>query len=258
MLELKNIKVEVGGKVVVDTVSLAVVGGTVSMLMGPNGSGKSSMVNAILGHPQYKITHGNILLDGEDITVLPTEKKAQKGIFLSLQHIPKIGGVSLAVFLHKVHQTLGGKTSSVLEYYAELMEIAGRFSIDKSLLDRPLITGLSGGERKLSEIIQLIALKPKVAILDEVDSGVDVDAMRKVTAAIEYLKKEGTAFIIISHNPSLLAHMTPNNVHVMGNGKLVRSDGADLANLILAKGFCSVLDCEYASNCKGACDTSSL
>lgn len=255
MLELKNITVEAGGKVVVDTVSLTATGGTVSMLMGPNGSGKSSLVNAILGHPHYRVSNGKVFLDDEDITNLSTEKKSKKGIFLSLQHIPKIGGVSLTTFLHKAHHALGGDEISILEYYARLLEVAERFSIDKALLNRPLTTGLSGGEKKLSEIMQLMALKPKFAILDEIDSGLDVDAMRKVCMAIDSLKQEGMGFIIISHNVSLLDHIVPDHVHVMGNGKLVRSDGADLARLILEKGFCSVLDCERASSCKGVCDT---
>jgi len=253
MLEIKNISVEAEDKEIVRDVSLSVKEKSLSVLMGPNGSGKSSLVNALFGHPHYKISKGKILLGGKDITKLSTEEKAQSGLFLSLQHVPRIGGVTLATFLHKAYTSLHDSDISVLEFYSNMKDEAEKYGIDGTLLDRPLTAGLSGGEKKLSEILQLIALKPKYAFLDEIDSGVDIDALHKVFGAIDALKKNGTAFVVISHHPSLLDHFTPESVHVMSEGKLVRTDGHELASEIIQKGFCAVAECKHKDTCPGVC-----
>jgi Fe-S cluster assembly ATP-binding protein len=252
-LELKNVCVRAGESEVVQDVSFTVPKASISVLMGPNGSGKSTLVNALMGHPNYSMSSGSIFLDGNDITNLSTEKRAKQGIFLSLQHIPKIGGLSLATFLHKAHESMYNSGVSVLEFYAMLRDRADEFSISPTLLDKPLTAGLSGGEKKLSEVLQLIALKPSFAILDEIDSGVDVDALYTVFRAINKLKNEGTGFLIISHHPSLLEHLTPDSVHVMTKGRLVCSDGKELAEDILKKGFCVVAQCDRAGECSGTC-----
>jgi Fe-S cluster assembly ATP-binding protein len=252
-LEIQNITVEADGKTVVHGATLSLEEGAVSVLMGPNGSGKSTLVNAVMGHPSYTVTGGKLLLDGKDILKLPTEKKAQAGLFLSLQHIPKVGGTTLATFLHKAYLATHDSDMSVLEFYAGMRGTADELGIDSALLDRPLTDGLSGGEKKLSEVLQLAALKPKFAILDEIDSGVDVDALRKVFKAINELRKKGTSFLIISHHPALLDHISPDHVHVMSTGKLVRSDGKELAEEILKKGFCVVANCPVKEDCGGSC-----
>lgn len=252
-LEIKNIRVEAEKKAVVKNVSFVVQEGTISVLMGPNGSGKSSLVNALMGHPNYKVTEGVILLNGEDITHLSTEKRAKKGLFLSLQHIPKVGGITLASFLHKAYVATHASDISILEFYLELREKADELTINPTLLDRPLTAGLSGGEKKLSEVLQLAILKPKFAILDEIDSGVDVDALHTVFKAVSMLQKEGTGFLVISHHPSLLTHLTPDSVHVMTKGSLVRTDGKELAEEILSKGFCVVANCGQVDGCAGKC-----
>jgi len=141
----------------------------------------------------------------------------------------------------------------VLEFYFEMKKSAEKYGIPEALLDRPLTAGLSGGEKKLSEILQLIALRPKLAILDEIDSGVDVDALKTVFRAIEQLQKDGTTFILISHHPSLLDNLSPDNVHVMSAGKLVRSDGEELAHDIMKNGFCAAVGCEHVGTCPGVC-----
>lgn len=254
MLELKNIFVEAEGKKIVTDVSFAVENGEVTVLMGPNGSGKSSLVNALMGHPNYTITSGELLLDGVDITELSTEKKAQKGLFLSMQHIPKIGGITLATFLHKSFVSVHNSDVSVLEFYMNLRNTADQYGINPALLDRPISNGLSGGEKKLSEVLQLTTLKPAFAILDEIDSGVDVDALRIVFKAIDTLKKEGTGFLVISHHPSLLTHLSPKIVHVMSQGLLVSSGGKELAEDVLKNGFCNIVKCERVKDCSGKCD----
>ena len=249
-LELKKISVTTENKPIVSDVSLSLESGQVAVLMGPNGSGKSTLVNAIMGHPNYVLTKGKVFLDGKDITKQPTDKKAQAGLFLSLQHIPKVGGINLATFLHKVEVSRTGKESDVLKYYLKLRELAESYDIADSLLDRPLSQGLSGGEKKLSEALQLATLKPKVAILDEIDSGVDVDALKTVFLVIEKLKEEGTSFLIISHHPSLLSHVNPDKVFVMAGGKLMKSGGKELAQSVLKDGFCKVLECPLEGECK--------
>lgn len=253
-LEIQNCTVEVGGVARVQDVSFCVRGGDVAVLMGPNGSGKSSLVQGIFGHPKYNVRRGEVLLDGEHITTQPVGKKAERGLFLSMQHVPTIGGVTLASFLHRAYVALHASNVSVIEFYAALVDKVEQFAIDRAILDKPLTEGLSGGEKKLSELVQLIALKPKIAILDEIDSGVDVDALRILRRVIEALKKEGVGFLIISHHPSLLTHLSVDTVHVMSNGRLVRTGDASLAKEILEGGFCAVIDCKHANKCAARCD----
>jgi len=249
-LELRNISVTAEQKPVVSDISLSLENGRVAVLMGPNGSGKSTLVNAVMGHPNYRVTAGTFVLDGEDILALPPDQKAQRGLFLSLQHIPRVGGINLATFLHKVHVSMTGKDTDVLAYYLELRETAKNLGIPEDLLDRPLTQGLSGGEKKLSEALQLAVLKPRFAILDEPDSGVDVDALKKVFSVIDTLKKEGTGFLIISHHPSLLAHLSPDTVYVMAGGKLMKQGGKDLAESVLRDGFCKTIECPLEEHCE--------
>jgi Fe-S cluster assembly ATP-binding protein len=249
-LELRNISVSAENKPVVSGVSLTLESGKVAVLMGPNGSGKSTLVNAVMGHPNYTVTAGTLTLDGEDILTLPPDQKAKKSLFLSLQHIPKVGGINLATFLHKVHVSLTGKDTDVLEYYLTLREMAKKLGIQEDLLDRPLTQGLSGGEKKLSEALQLAVLKPRFAILDEPDSGVDVDALKKVFSVIDMLKNEGTGFLIISHHPSLLSHLEPDVVFVMAGGNLMKSGGKELAESVLRDGFCKTIDCPLEERCE--------
>lgn len=248
-LELKNISVETSGKHVVDNVSFTLASGQVHILMGPNGSGKSSLVGALFGHPKYKITNGTLLLDGDDITVLPTEKKAKQGLFLSLQYLPSVAGVTLGGFLHRAHKELTGETVPVLEFYKRAEAVAQVIGIDPAFLKRDLNSGLSGGEKKQSEILQLAILKPKFAVLDEIDSGVDVDSLVKVFAAIELLRKgeglpagqAGTGFLLITHYPNILERITPDAVHIMNQGKIVASGGAELAREVSKSGFASYI-----------------
>lgn len=236
-LELKNVSVETANKRIVDDVTLTLASGEAHILMGPNGSGKSSLVGALFGHPKYKITNGTLFLDGEDITALPTEKKAKRGLFLSLQYLPAVAGVTLGAFLHRAHKELTGEAVSVLEFHKRAEETARAFGIDPTFLKRDLNSGLSGGEKKQSEILQLAILKPKFAVLDEIDSGVDVDSLGKVFSAIELLRKEGTGFLLITHYPNILERITPDAVHIMNAGKIVASGGAELAREVSQSGF---------------------
>lgn len=242
--ELNNLSVitkeGVAEKTVVEGISLTVKSGEIHVLMGPNGSGKSSFVNALFGHPAHRVAAGAMLLDGEDITALPTEKKARLGLFLSMQHAPEIRGVTMLAFLHRAQREMagdkGGETS-VFDFANELEEKMEAFGIPKSLLSREVMGGFSGGEKKQAEAAQLLALKPRFAFLDEIDSGVDVDSLSKVFAAIRALAREGTGFLLITHYPALLKKITPDFVHVMKGGKIVKSGGHELAREVEEKGF---------------------
>jgi Fe-S cluster assembly ATP-binding protein len=254
-LEIKNLKVETdlpatagvaqaGGKIVVDDVSFMLDSGTVNILMGPNGSGKSSLVNAIMGHPKYKIIQGNILLDGKDITNLKVEEKAKHGLFLSMQYLPEIEGVTIASFLHRAYKAIKKKEVAVLDFFKLLEEKARELDIDPQMLKRDLHVGFSGGEKKLSELLQLFALEPKFALLDEIDSGVDMDSLKKVFKGITKLSETGTGFLLITHYSTILKYITPTAVHVMHEGKMVRSGGHELVEEINKKGFKEIINHE--------------
>ena len=236
-LKLNNITIEREGKTVVNDASLEVHSGEVHIIMGPNGSGKSTLLNALMGHPAYKVTGGSMMLDGEDVISLPPEKKASKGIFLSMQYLPGIAGVTMLSFLHRAYRLLKGSEISVPDFYKALTAKVKAAGLDENLVKRFVNVDFSGGEKKQGEIIQLLALEPKFALLDEIDSGVDIDSLTKVFAGIEQLRKEGTGFLIVTHLGTILEKVMPDRVSVMKGGTIVRTGGADLAREILSKGF---------------------
>jgi Fe-S cluster assembly ATP-binding protein len=237
ILELNDISVVAGDKTLLEGVSLSVESSKVHVLMGPNGSGKSSLLNAVMGHPKYTITTGAVVLDGEDITLLAPEKKAKAGLFLSLQHLPEIGGVTLTNFMYRAYKETKGTNMSALEFYKLGEKQAHDAGIDASFLKKSVNSGLSGGEKKQSELLQLLVLEAKIALLDEIDSGVDIDAMKKVYASINLLKEKGIGFLLVSHHPNVLEYVTPDTVSVMRSGKLVASGGKELAERIMKEGF---------------------
>ena len=236
-LELKNINIETKDKRTVEDVSFSMNSGEIHVLMGPNGSGKSSLLNGIFGHPKYKISGGEIKLDEKDITELSTDKKAKSGLFLSMQIVPEILGVTMLNFLHRAYREISGSSVSVLDFNKEVGERAEKFGIPKDFLRRHVNSGLSGGEKKQAEMLQLLALNPKFAFLDEIDSGVDVDSLNNVFSVIEGLKKEGVGFLLITHYPNILKKITPDFVHIMKNGKIVKSGGQELVHEIEKNGF---------------------
>lgn len=236
-LDIKNFTVNVGEKTVVSHLSLSIGSGELHVLMGPNGSGKSSLLNALMGHPKYQIVGGQIFLNNEDITTFATEKKAKAGLFLSLQHLPEIAGVTLTNFLHRAYKELKDGKETPLEFYKLMESRAREFGIDATFLKKHVNKGLSGGEKKQSEVLQLLALEPKFAFLDEIDSGVDVDAMKRIFAIIEYLRGKGVGFLLVTHYSNILKSLTPDYVHIMKDGKLVASGGKELAEKIAHDGF---------------------
>ncbi len=242
-LEIKNINISVPEKEVAKDISLSISSGEVHVLMGPNGSGKSSILNGLFGYPEYKITSGSLIFDGEDITNTKPDEKAKKGLFLSMQSLPELAGVSMTNFLYKTYQALyGNETMTILEFNTLLNDKIKEIGVSPGLFKRDLNVGFSGGEKKQSEILQLALFSPKFAFLDEIDSGVDIDSLKKVCAGIEILRKKGTGFLLVTHNVKLFDLITPDKVHVIAGGSIVESGGPELIKKIEKIGFEGILN----------------
>ena len=212
--------------------------GETHVLMGPNGAGKSTLGYTLMGNPNYKISGGKIFFDGEDITSLSTEKRASKGIFLSFQNPLEIPGISLESFIKNAVQAQTGERVKLFHFQKELREKMKLLNMDESYASRDLNVGFSGGERKKSEILQLLMLKPKLAILDETDSGLDVDAVRTVSKGIEeYQKQQNGALIIITHSTKILESLKVDQTHVIVKGKIVKNGDASLVKELNENGF---------------------
>jgi len=236
-LIVKDVRVERATGEVIKGVTLEVPAGEVVALMGPNGSGKSTLANALMGHPDYRITEGEVSIDGEDITSLPADARAKRGLFLSMQNPPEIPGLTLAEFLRAAYNETRDGHLGPRDFRKILEEKAATLKMDKSLLSRGLNEGFSGGEKKKSEILQLMVLEPKYAILDETDSGLDVDAIKAVVDGIGSVRGERMGLLVITHLPKLLSMLKPDAVHVMLDGRIVRSGGPELAQEVEERGY---------------------
>ncbi len=237
-LEIKNLHVEVDGKEILKGVSLVVKKGEVHALMGPNGSGKSTLSQTVMGHPRYKITKGEILFNGENINELSPDKRARLGLFLSFQYPQEIPGVSMANFLRTaINATNGGTPVNVKDFRQVLYEKMELLKISKEFANRYLNEGFSGGEKKRSEILQMAILRPKIAILDETDSGLDIDALKVVSNGINTLKNPDNGILLITHYNRILRYIQPDKVHILVKGKIIRSGGHELALELEEKGY---------------------
>jgi Fe-S cluster assembly ATP-binding protein len=221
-------------------VDLSVGAGEVHALMGPNGSGKSTLAGTLLGSPAYRVSGGRITLKGEDITALPTEQRAARGMFLGFQHPEAIAGVSVLNFLRQAMSARRGIDDfSVLEVRMEILRWSDRLGMDQRFLDRYLNEGFSGGERKRNEILQMALLDPDIAVLDETDSGLDIDALSEVARGIQAVRAERPALgiLLITHYQRILDHLTPDVVHILVDGRIVESGGPDIAKRLEREGF---------------------
>lgn len=239
-LELKNLHINVENKEIVTGLSLTVRPGEVHAIMGPNGSGKSTLANALLGHPKYKITKGKIILDGKDITNEPADRKAKRGLFLSSQYPPEIPGVTLTSFLRLATGTLTGEHQNPISFYKKLLEKMAELNIAPEFAKRHLNTGFSGGEKKKMEILQLAVLNPRYAILDETDSGLDVDALKIVAEGINKFHTKKNGIILITHYNRILEYVVPDFVHIMAKGNIIKNGGKELAKEIEREGYASL------------------
>ena len=237
LLEIKDLHVEAEGKEIVKGVTLTIRDNEQHVLMGPNGSGKTTLAKAIMGHPQLKITHGDILLDGESIKDLKPNERSKKGIFLQFQNPTEIEGLGLMNFLNTARGA-SGTSQSFKDFMTEVKDTSTKLKIKEDLIGRSLNYGFSGGEKKKTEILQMSVLKPKLAILDEPDSGLDVDAVRLVAQSIsEQQKKTGNGLLVITHYSRILNYMSPQFIHVMHEGRIVREGGMELIEKIEKEGY---------------------
>ena len=240
LLEIDDLHVSVEGREILQGLDLAVGRGEVHALMGPNGSGKSTLANTLLGNPAYEITGGRIRLRGEDVTDLPTDARAARGMFLGFQNPEEIPGVSVLNFMRQAMSTrLGIDDFSVLEVRMKLLEWQSRLGMDGRFQDRYLNEGFSGGEKKRNEILQMAMLQPDVAVLDETDSGLDIDALRIVANGIAEVRKDrpDLGILIITHYQRILEHLTPDVVHILLDGRVVATGGPELAEVLESRGF---------------------
>ncbi len=236
-LQIKNIHVSAGDKPIVHGFNLKVKPGEVHAIMGPNGSGKSTLANTLMGHPKYKITNGKIELNKLDITNISPDKRAKAGLFLSMQYPPEIPGVSISSFLRLSAGALRGKTENPITFHKELNERMKELGIDPSFAGRHINLGFSGGERKRLEILQLLILNPTYAILDETDSGLDVDALKIVAKGINTFRSPQHGILLITHYNRILEYVVPDFVHIMVGGKIVNSGKKELAEEIENAGY---------------------
>ena len=238
LLKLQGLSASVGDKPILHDIDLSIGAHETHVMMGPNGAGKSTLGHVVMGNPAYTVTHGSILFDGEDITELSADKRSHAGLFLSFQAPVEIPGVPLSSFLRATMEGREGFSMKGKQFRKHVRELAESLDFDPAYLDRELGVGFSGGEKKKLEMLQLLLLKPKLAILDETDSGLDVDALGVVSRGIEEYRRtcDGT-LIIITHNTRILEHVDVDRVHVMVKGHLVHEDSADLIADIDANGF---------------------
>lgn len=238
-LEIKNLTVEVAGKKVVDGMNLGVPAGEVHAIMGPNGTGKTSLSKAIAGHPDYKITSGEVLLNDENIVGLQPDEIARKGFFLAFQYPVSIPGVSIANFIRACLNARlpEGETLNPVEYYKKLYEKMDELKMPRSFTSRSVNDGFSGGEKKRCDILQMLMLEPSFAILDETDSGLDIDALRIVSEGVNTARGANIGMLLITHYHRLLEYIKPDKVHVMSGGRIVMSGGAELALELEQKGY---------------------
>ncbi len=238
LLDVQNISVRVEEKQVLSNVNLQIQSGETHVLLGPNGAGKSTLGNAIMGNPVYTLTGGKIIFDGQDITEEKTDKRAKAGLFLSFQNPLEVPGISLETFIRSAIQQRTGERVKLFQFQKELKANMELLNMDASYAGRDLNVGFSGGERKKSEILQLLMMKPKLAILDETDSGLDVDAVRTVSKGIEeYQKRHGGALLIITHSTRILESLNVDYTHILVKGTVVKTGDGSLVQKINENGF---------------------
>ncbi|EJY6941226.1 Fe-S cluster assembly ATPase SufC [Staphylococcus pseudintermedius] len=238
-LEIKDLHVSIDDKEILKGVNLTINTGEIHAIMGPNGTGKSTLSSAIMGHPSYEVTQGEVLLDGVNVLELEVDERAKAGLFLAMQYPSEITGVTNADFMRSAinAQREEGNEINLMQFIKKLDKQMDFLDMDKDMAQRYLNEGFSGGEKKRNQILQLMMLQPKFAILDEIDSGLDIDALKVVSKGINEMRGEEFGSLIITHYQRLLNYITPDHVHVMYNGIVVKSGGAELAKRLEEEGY---------------------
>lgn len=246
VLEIKNLQVsvitEVGNKEILRGVDLTVKSGETHAIMGPNGSGKSTLAYSIAGHPKYLITGGSVTLDGNDVLEMSVDERAKAGLFLAMQYPVEVPGVSVSNFLRTAVTAIRGEAPKVRTWVGEVKEAMASLNIDTAFSERNVNEGFSGGEKKRHEILQMELLRPKIAILDETDSGLDVDALRIVSEGVNRVKANSDlGVMLITHYTRILRYIKPDFVHVFANGKIVEEGGPELADKLEEQGYAAYI-----------------
>jgi Fe-S cluster assembly ATP-binding protein len=241
VLEIRNLHAKIDGKEILRGIDLSVKAGEVHAIMGPNGSGKSTLAKVIAGHPSYEVTGGEVIYDGKNLLELPPDERARDGVFLAFQYPVEVPGVSNAQFLRLAYNErrkhLGEEELDPLEFKDLLTERAKIVEMESALMSRSVNEGFSGGEKKRNEILQMAVLEPKLAVLDETDSGLDIDALRVVSEGVNRLRRPDNAILLVTHYQRLLNYIVPDFVHVLYKGRIVRSGGKELALALEEKGY---------------------
>lgn len=238
-LVIQDLHVAIDGKEILKGVNLTINTNEIHAIMGPNGTGKSTLASAIMGHPKYEVTSGSVLLDGEDVLEMGVDERALAGLFLAMQYPSEITGVTNADFLRSAINARReeGDEISIMKFIRDLDKKMATLEMDQEMAQRYLNEGFSGGEKKRNEILQMMMIRPKFAVLDEIDSGLDIDALKVVSDGINEMRGEGFGCLIITHYQRLLNYITPDHVHVMMQGKVVKSGGPELAHKLEAQGY---------------------
>jgi Fe-S cluster assembly ATP-binding protein len=241
MLEIKNLQVQAEGKQILRGIDLEVKAGEIHAIMGPNGSGKSTLARALSGHPEYEVTGGSVLYEGRDLLDMDPDERAREGVFMAFQYPVEIAGVNNAYFLKAAlndkRKHLGQPELDAVEFMQLIRDKAKTLDIDQSMLSRSVNEGFSGGEKKRNEIFQMALLEPKLAILDETDSGLDIDALKIVANGVNAMRTPARAAIVVTHYQRLLDYIIPDYVHVLSGGRIVKSGGKELALELESKGY---------------------
>ena len=236
-LEIVDLHAEVEGKEILKGIDLVVRQGETHALMGPNGSGKSTLSNVIMGRPGYTVTRGKVVFKGEDITHLTPDERAKRGLFLAMQYPTEVPGVSVVNFLRTAYTSVKGEQISALAFRKHMKEKMDMLGVEDSMVQRYVNQGFSGGEKKKNEVLQLAVLEPEIAILDETDSGLDIDSLKSVATGVGALVGPELGVLLIMHYQRMLNYIAPDQVHVMMSGRIVRSGGPELAQELEAKGY---------------------
>jgi Fe-S cluster assembly ATP-binding protein len=241
MLDVRSLRARAGGREILRGIDLSIKAGEVHAIMGPNGSGKSTLARVLAGHPDYEVSGGTALFEGQDLLAMDPETRARCGVFMAFQYPVEIAGVNNAYFLKAALNALrrhrGEEELDAMEFMALVRDHMRRLDMDESLLNRPVNEGFSGGEKKRNEIFQMMVLEPRLGILDETDSGLDIDALKIVAQGVNAMRAPGRAFLVVTHYQRLLNHVVPDVVHVLSDGRIVRSGGSELAQELEEKGY---------------------
>lgn len=236
---IEGLKAEIEGKEILKGIDLKMNGGEIHAIMGPNGTGKSTLASALMGHPKYEVTSGTVTLDGEDLMEMEVDERARAGLFLAMQYPSEIPGVTNSDFLRSAINARReeGKEISLIKFIRQMEGKMKELEMNPEFAHRYLNEGFSGGEKKRNEILQMLLLDPKVVVLDEIDSGLDIDALRIVANGVNAMRSENRSFLIITHYQRLLNYITPDHVHVMMQGRIVKSGGPELAQRLENEGY---------------------